>query len=620
MVTDMDILNKDIFSEKNSQLFNLLKTPLWIYDMDNLKMYWANDAAVEFWKKKDLDDLLNSDLTDISLSTRYRLKEYSHKFQNNETIYDQWTFYPDNKPVTIDCICRGVRIEDNRIALFIEGNIKHIEKIEENTIRGVEVIRHTPVIVSLYTLDGKILMQNPSAVESYNNLTLNNNIKGFSERFVDVTEAQNAIDYLMKNKVYKSEVQIYTSKGIRWHEINAAITNDPVLGDPVILVNELNITERKNAENSLKQSEKKFKSFFENATIGLAIQTINGKYIQVNKAICNIFGYTEGEMLSKSVQELSHPEELEVDKKYLSDFLDGTINTFEREKKYINKSGETIWANISVSILRNSNDSPLYFISQVEDITKRKWAENEIIKMNEELEAKVNKQTAELLRSNEELQQFAYVASHDIQEPLRMVTGYIQLLQKRYKDKLDDNANEYIGFAVDGVKRMQSMLLSILDYSRVGTKGKELKDTDFNKVVESVKSNLSLLIKENDVDLTYENLPVLKSDISQMIQLFQNLISNSIKYRSDEKLHIHISAKCENNFCTFYLKDNGIGIEEQYFSRIFTIFQRLHTRNEYSGNGIGLAICKKIVERHGGTITVESQIGEGSTFIFTIPC
>jgi PAS domain S-box-containing protein len=615
----MNQLTIETFSKENSKLFNLLETPLWIFDIDNLRMYWANEAAVRFWKKKDLQELLDSDLSNISFSTRFRLQEYTEKFKNNEKIYEQWTFYPDNKPVTIDCICRGVIIEDNRTALFIEGNVRNIENIEKDIIRGVEAMRHTPVIITLYTFDGRLLMQNPAAIEVYNNVTGNNVVKGFAEKFTDVQVAEQAVKSLQNNNVFKSQVQVYTSNGVRWHQINSLITSDPVLGDPVILTNETDITEQKNAEEALRQSERKFRNFFDYANIGMAIQDLDGNYTRVNRALCDIFGYSEPEMLTKNIKDLSHPSENEKDAFYKKEFMSGNILYFEREKKYLNNFHNIIWAYISVSLLKDLDGKPLYFISQVQDITKRKWAENEIIKLNVALEKEVFEQTAELRRSNEELKQFAYIASHDLQEPLRMTASYVQLLQKKYTDKLDDIANEYIGFAVDGVIRMQSLLEGILDYSRIGNKSMHFEDIDFNEHIEYVAFNLALLIKENDVDLTYGNLPTLKADKKQMIQLFQNLISNSIKYRKPEKLHINISAVNENNMWTFYVKDNGIGIEEQYYSRIFTIFQRLHPRAEYAGNGIGLAICNKIVERHGGQIKVESKVGKGSTFYFSLP-
>ncbi len=248
----------------------------------------------------------------------------------------------------------------------------------------------------------------------------------------------------------------------------------------------------------------------------------------------------------------------------------------------------------------------LLFVSR--NITMRKLAEEEIAR-----------QKVELKRSNEELQQFAYVASHDLQEPLRMVGCFVQLLEKKYKDKLDEDANEYIHFSVDGIKRMQSMLHGLLDYSRISTRDYKYLPTDINKVIENVKENLMLPIEDNAAKINVDRLPVVNSDENQMVRLFQNLLSNAIKYRRDEVPVIKISAQKTENEYIFSVSDNGIGIKEDYFERIFSIFQRLHTRETYPGDGLGLAICKKIIERHSGRIWVESEPGKGSTFKFSIP-
>ncbi|MBD1844422.1 response regulator [Cyanobacteria bacterium FACHB-63] len=227
-------------------------------------------------------------------------------------------------------------------------------------------------------------------------------------------------------------------------------------------------------------------------------------------------------------------------------------------------------------------------------------------------------QSQELARSNSELQQFAYIASHDLQEPLRMITSYLQLLERRYKDQLDDSANDFISYAVDGATRMKTLINDLLAYSRVQTRGKPFELVDCNESVEQAIANLKLAIEDNQATLTCDPLPEVMADRTQMIQLFQNLISNALKFRCAEAPIIRISAELRSEQWLFRVQDNGIGIEEQYAERIFVIFQRLHNRTEYPGTGIGLAVCKKIIERHGGKIWVESQTGKGSTFCFTI--
>ncbi len=260
------------------------------------------------------------------------------------------------------------------------------------------------------------------------------------------------------------------------------------------------------------------------------------------------------------------------------------------------------------------------------DSRARKKAEENLRVLNQELEQRVLERTQqleeinhELTRSNEELQQFAYVASHDLQEPLRMVASYTQLLARRYKGKLDSDADDFISFAVDGANRMQGLINDLLAYSRVGTKGKPFAPTDCNDVLEQALGNLHVAIEESGVVVTHDDLPMIMADSTQMVQLFQNLIGNAIKFKGKEAPHIEIKARKQDKEWLISVHDNGLGIDPQYADRVFIIFQRLHTRDEYPGTGIGLAICKRVVERHGGRIWVKSEPGKGSTFSFTLP-
>ncbi|MBW1674312.1 MAG: sensor protein, partial [Deltaproteobacteria bacterium] len=265
--------------------------------------------------------------------------------------------------------------------------------------------------------------------------------------------------------------------------------------------------------------------------------------------------------------------------------------------------------------------------NELEERVKERTAK--LAKANEELQAeiiehkrtekKLKRYAFELERSNQELQHFAYVASHDLQEPLRMVASYTQLLAKRYKGRLDSDADEFIAYAVDGATRMQVLINDLLTYSRVGTKDKDFRPTDCGTVLEHTLDNLKQVIEESGVEVTYNPLPTVIADDMQLGQLFQNLIANAIRFRSKDSPHIHVSAERNEDKWIFSVRDNGIGIDPEFHKRIFVIFQRLHKRGEYPGTGIGLAVCNKIVERHAGRIWVESNPKEGSTFYFTIP-
>jgi len=250
---------------------------------------------------------------------------------------------------------------------------------------------------------------------------------------------------------------------------------------------------------------------------------------------------------------------------------------------------------------------------------EKRQADEELRRSHEELERKVEERTAELVRSNRELEQFAYIASHDLQEPLRMVSSYVQLISKRYKDKLDNDANEFIDYIVNGTNHMQTLLRDLLEYSRVGTKGKPFELTDLNISLKNAISNLNKHIEESRAEISCGNLPGVYADETQIVQVFQNLIDNAIKFCGDKPPRIHISSEWKKTEWVISVSDNCMGIDPKHFDRIFEMFKRLHAGDKYPGTGIGLAVCKKIVERHGGRIWVESEPGKGSTFYFTMP-
>lgn len=262
----------------------------------------------------------------------------------------------------------------------------------------------------------------------------------------------------------------------------------------------------------------------------------------------------------------------------------------------------------NASVYKDGRGQVLGVFAAARDVTQRKQAEEAL-----------ERYSADLARSNAELEQFAYVASHDLQEPLRMVASFTQLLARRYRGKLDSDADEFIGYAVDGARRMQTLIDALLAYSRVGTRGKEFARTNCEVLLKDVLTNLQKAMEETAAVVTHGPLPVVWADGVQVAQVFQNLIGNALKFHGAKPPRIHITAENRDGAWQFAVRDNGIGIDLQYADRIFAVFQRLHSVAEYPGTGIGLAIVKKIVERHGGCIWVESEPGKGATFYFTIP-
>jgi PAS domain S-box-containing protein len=370
------------------------------------------------------------------------------------------------------------------------------------------------------------------------------------------------------------------------------------------------ITVRKAAEERVVQMEGRYRGLLEAAPDAMVVVNAAGEIVLLNVQAEKQFGYRRDELLGQEVKNIipdGFAERLIADgTRTAADALAQQIGT-GIELIGRRKDGSDFPIEIMLSPLESAEG--VLVTAAIRNITERKKSEVQQVAT-----------FGELKRSNDELQQFAYVASHDLQEPLRMVASYTQLLAQRYKGRLDTDADEFIAFAVDGSNRMQGLIQDLLTYSRAGTNGKVLHEISSENAFQRALDNLGVAIEESGTVVTHDALPVVATDATQLTQVFQNLIGNAIKYRRTEAPRIHVSArKNENREWIFSVRDNGLGIDPQYFERIFVLFQRLHGREEFKGTGIGLAICKKILERLGGRIWVESQPGAGSNFLFALP-
>jgi PAS domain S-box-containing protein len=372
-----------------------------------------------------------------------------------------------------------------------------------------------------------------------------------------------------------------------------------------------------------KKAEEKFRNLLEGAPDPIVIVNEEG-YIQlVNAQTVKMFGYTRDEMVNKKVcmlMPMLMPMRQEVlDQIKRGDHQNGSSSqiSIKEELMGTRNTGEIFPVEVCLSPL--VTEEGISLSAAIRDISEKKLMEKTIREANITLERKVQQRTAELERKNKELEQFAYVASHDLQEPLQTTSGFVQLLSKQYHGRLDPTADQYIDYVVQASGRMKTLIKDLLDYSRIG-RGNESYQVDCNVIVQEVLADLHKVIAENGVYIRTGAMPLLNSAYpTELKSLFQNLVSNSIKFRKPGITPVlHIEAKQANGFWQFSVKDNGIGIEYQYLDRIFVIFQRLHNRSTYDGSGIGLAHCKKIAELHGGKIWVQSEPGIGSTFFFTI--
>jgi len=423
----------------------------------------------------------------------------------------------------------------------------------------------------------------------------------FATIFEDITlrkRAEKLSQELLEKEQQLTEELLSSNEELQSTSKELQVTNEELIHQSAELLQ---------INKELEESEDRFRALADNIPNLAWMADANGWIFWYNKQWYEYTGTTLEEMQGWGWQKVHHPDYVDaVTEDWSSKILEG--------KPYDNifplkcKDGSYRWFLTRVTPIRDEQGKLTRWFGTNTDITDRKNYE-------ENLQTTMDK----LKQSNKELEQFAYITSHDLREPLRMITSFLQLLERRYKDQLDQDANEFIGFAVDGAKRLDNMTNDILLYSRITSQKRDVIPVNFEHVLEHALTNLKVQIEENNAIITHDPLPTIKGDEQLKIQLFQNIIGNAIKYRSQETPQIHISATQEKNQYLFSIKDNGIGMSPEHLKKIFTIFQRLHTHEKYEGTGIGLAIAQKIVHQQDGEIWVESEPGTGSTFYFTIP-
>jgi len=468
-----------------------------------------------------------------------------------------------------------------------------------------------PDLVWRTDIDGSVRYVNP-AVETMLGWTVEEALASSIEDYLTPQSIENSRKWLRRalksqSKGFSGEFEyVHKDGSIVDGEFNVVIVRDEA-GKAVALEGiSRDMTERKRIRSALEQSEERFRALTESTSDWIWEVDADGVYTYSSPKVLEMLGYRPEEVVGKTPFDFMSPEEAE---RIGAEFgaivkakepFSGLENTNRR------KDGRLVVLETSGVPILDDKGELLGFRGIDRDISERKQAEERLKAAMDDLE-----------RSNNELEMFAYVASHDLQEPLRMISSYVQLLAKRYKDKLDDDANDFIDFAVDGAARMQRLINDLLSYSKLSTHGDPFETVDCNDVLLEAIEGLSLSIEEKAAHVTHDPLPVIKADKSQILRLLHNLIRNAIKFSGAEAPRVHLSAVEDPGAWILSVRDNGIGIEPRFKKKIFTIFRRLHGR-EYPGTGIGLAVCKKIVERHGGRIWLDSEPGNGTTFHFIL--
>ncbi len=379
----------------------------------------------------------------------------------------------------------------------------------------------------------------------------------------------------------------------------------------------IDITTHTNAQLDFKKMNEKYQFLTEETFDAIWDWDLATGHLKWNEGAKKMFDIEDSTVLEQPGwwSHHLHPDDKKrVEQKLKTHLMDHTAN-WQDEYRFKTKKGSYKYISDRGYLVFDDNKHPIRMLGAMQDITQVREHEATLQRLNNSLE----KRAKELAESNEELERFAYVASHDLQEPLRMVTSFLQLLEKKYKNKLDQKAQEYINYAVDGAERMKKLILDLLEYSRVNTATIEKENVNLNEILQDIQFIYKNVLAADNGKIYYDKLPVVKGNKTQILQLFQNLVGNAIKYRSKEPPVIKISCEEELTFYKFAIADNGIGIDSRFYKKIFIIFQRLHTREQYSGTGIGLAICKKIIDKHGGKLWLSSMPGQGSTFYLTLP-
>ena len=380
-----------------------------------------------------------------------------------------------------------------------------------------------------------------------------------------------------------------------------------------------NITERKQAETALRESEDKFKYIFDYSTVGKSITLPAGK-IQVNNAFCEMLGYSPEELQNRSWQEITHPDDVEITQKEINALLAGEKEVARFTKRYLKKNGSMVWADVSTSLRREKEGQPLYFMTTLVDITERIRAEEEIKRLNFELEQRVAQRTQQLESLNKELEAFAYSVSHDLRAPLRAIDGFSRIIVDDYAEKLDVEGNRLLNVIRTNTAKMDQLITDLLALSRAARIEMKFSRVDMAVLANSIYHEIASPDVQHKFTFTVSAMPDAYGDPTLLRQVWTNLLSNAIKYTLPrEECRIEVGGYRQDEMNVYYVKDSGVGFNPEYTHKLFGVFQRLHKIEDFEGTGVGLAIVQRIIQRHEGKAWGEGQLNQGATFYFSLP-
>ena len=590
----------------------------------------ANQTALDFGGISK-SDVLNKPFWEaywwqISPQTQENLRLAIAKASTGEFVrYPVRVQGQDNKVITIDFSLRPIKDKKGKVYLIIpEGrNISEqqaalreriqVEKaLQKSEARYKAIVEDQTELICRYRQDSTISYVN-DAFCRYFGLQRAELIDREYTPVVYEEDREKVFQLVasmnQNNPTITVENRVWAKGNVRWTQWNNRMIFERTGKFIEYQAVGRDINSLKEIEAKLRESEEKFRRAFEDAATGEALISPHGKFIQVNQAFCEIVGYGEAELLNKTFQDITHPEDIDLNLNYVRQMLAGSRRTYQMEKRYFHSSGYAIWVLLNVSMVRDLDEKPMYFISQIQNINQRKRAE-----------AKLNDLVAELERSNQELNEFASVVSHDLISPLRKQYILIELILEEYQAVLGLEGEEYLTKILSYNSRMEKLIRSILTYARITIQTQPLVAVSLNEVLEDVLYDLELEIAQIKAQIEVDKFPIIKGDRLQLRQLFLNLLQNALKFRfADKTTEVKISYQLQDDWHQITVADNGIGFAPEQKAKIFAPFHRLYSQSRYEGTGLGLAICDKIVKRHQGKIIAQSQPSHGATFIISLP-